>query len=725
MRFWSFAIIVFFISHSNAQTLELVDKENQEPISRVHFNVFSLGGELLSNGYSDDRGRVSLEDLTDNLIVIHTRHISYMNYADTIDLVQDSLRVELSPYYFSLNEVLVTAQIDPTTRTESVNNVLQISRKQIEESSALNLGEILGQKALFDVQIDPAIGTSISVQGLQGNNMNILIDGIPVIGRKGSQIDISQLNLSNIEKIEILKGPASVSYGSNSTGGVINLITKSNFDKDQVDLTTYYESIGVHQINLDVQKKYKKHYFNLNIGNYDFKGFSSDSLRHKEWKPKIQYFGELKWSAKFKNTQLGLKSYYFEEEIIDFGNENYPPFDGSAIDNYFLTYRNLNDFSLYSKRESYSIKGVISHANTRFNKAQYLVELPSNQKIQTDSPDYNAEDLFEAIYSRWEYNRFNFKNWKVQIGADIRHESVTGSKIKTGEAQTFECSYFSKAEIKLSNKWKAQLGVRLPYHSIYAAPLSPSIHIQHSRNSDTQWRVSYARGYRAPSIKELFMEFIDFNHNIVGNTNLRAEYSHAFNSSISMVPLKRSNAYLKFDLESSFQYLRNKINLAQVENSMAYMYYNLSKARYFGVYASLDAKVSSNSNFLLSWNRFETKADELDQPITGEYIGVKYSYNSQKYNLGANLDLKIKPKNTFQRIQDDIMVDVQQEAYQLLNISFFKTFTNLNSNLSIGVKNLMDVNSITALGEQTAHSGSESIISWGRTFFVKFKILFQ
>ena len=51
---------------------------------------------------------------------------------------------------------------------------------------------------------------------MQGNNVNILIDGIPVLGRKGGQIDLSQINLSSVDRIEILKGPAAVSYGTNS-----------------------------------------------------------------------------------------------------------------------------------------------------------------------------------------------------------------------------------------------------------------------------------------------------------------------------------------------------------------------------------------------------------------------------------------------------------------------------------------------------------------------------
>ena len=70
----------------------------------------------------------------------------------------------------------------------------------------------------------------INIRGFNQRNIAVMIDGIPVIGRKGSQIDLSQINLSNIDRIEILKGPASVMYGTNSTGGVINLISKKNLN---------------------------------------------------------------------------------------------------------------------------------------------------------------------------------------------------------------------------------------------------------------------------------------------------------------------------------------------------------------------------------------------------------------------------------------------------------------------------------------------------------------
>ena len=68
----------------------------------------------------------------------------------------------------------------------------------------------------------------MSVQGLSGENVKILIDGVPVVGRLNGNVDLSQINLTNIERVEIVEGPLSVNYGTNALAGTINLITKKN-----------------------------------------------------------------------------------------------------------------------------------------------------------------------------------------------------------------------------------------------------------------------------------------------------------------------------------------------------------------------------------------------------------------------------------------------------------------------------------------------------------------
>ena len=87
--------------------------------------------------------------------------------------------------------------------------------------------------------------------------------------------------------------------------------------------------------------------------------------------------------------------------------------------------------------------------------------------------------------------------------------------------------------------------------------------------------------------------------------------------------------------------------------------------------------------------------------------------------------MKMKSKNTFQRLEEDNLVNFEQEGYEIINMNLIKTFPNINATLSCGVKNLTNVKNILDQAGGGAHSGSESIISWGRTYFLQYKIIFQ
>lgn len=721
MRFLCFILFSLLLSKSNAQIIKCSDTKNT-PLSKVHLKVFTLDGLLLQDGFTNEKGVLEQVALRSNMLIIKAKHFGYKDYLDTIPLFKDTLKIELFEFSFPLNEIVITAQIGESSRKNSINNVISISKEEIEEFNTLNLGDLLNQQALFDIQIDPVLGASIEIQGMSGNNVNILVDGIPVIGRKGGQIDVSQLNLSNIEKIEIVKGPSSISYGSNSTGGVINLISKRNIQNNQIILSNYYENIGLNQLNIDLNKKIKQQQFNINIGCSNFIGYSEDTLRAKEWKPKRQYFGQIMWVSKIKENDIRLKSYFFDEKIIEMGNENYPPFDGTALDNHYLTYRNTNDLSIVRKQENYSLNTLVSQSATKFKRVQYSLDLHTDEELKTNNPDFTSEDLFTAFYSRVEYNRLNWSKISAQFGLDYRNDMVRGGRIQSGKAESFEWAFFSKTELKLTNNLKGQIGIRIPYHSIYSAPLTPSLQLHFSKSPKLQYRASYARGFRAPSIKELFMEFIDSNHNIIGNSELDAEYSHAFNSSIVFTPYQKNSKYVQIDLEASLQYLNNKIELAQIENTTNYTYFNISKAKYYGLNTTIDSKISNSSKVSIGWNIYKTEFNESLKPSTFQNITLLYKYTNLKYKFGGNINFKISPEITTQRFENDKLISVQQEPYELINLNMHKTLSKYNSTISFGMKNLMNVKNILSIGNGAAHSSSESLISWGRTFFVNLKI---
>ncbi len=88
-------------------------------------------------------------------------------------------------------------------------------------------------------------GTNLSIRGLGGENLKVLIDGVPVIGRLNGNLDLGQMNINNADHIEMVEGPMSVIYGSNALAGVVNIITKENKNVPvSANVNGYYESVG-------------------------------------------------------------------------------------------------------------------------------------------------------------------------------------------------------------------------------------------------------------------------------------------------------------------------------------------------------------------------------------------------------------------------------------------------------------------------------------------------
>lgn len=110
----------------------------------------------------------------------------------------------------NLDQVVITAQFTPTDTRETVNSVRVLNRKIIEQRSVVNLQELLQTEANIRLSQDPILGSDISVNGLKGENLKILIDGVPVVGRLNGSIDAGQIPLSSIQKIEIIEGAQSL-----------------------------------------------------------------------------------------------------------------------------------------------------------------------------------------------------------------------------------------------------------------------------------------------------------------------------------------------------------------------------------------------------------------------------------------------------------------------------------------------------------------------------------
>jgi len=133
-----------------------------------------------------------------------------------------------------MDDVVVTASRVEEKREDLTSNVTVIDEQEIEMSSAVDLGDLLAEKGIGHIQKYPGISTSIGIRGFRtdttGNDLAgkvlVLLDG-----RRAGTGDVAKIMTRNIERVEIIRGPAAVQYGSAAMGGVVNVITRKGKDK--------------------------------------------------------------------------------------------------------------------------------------------------------------------------------------------------------------------------------------------------------------------------------------------------------------------------------------------------------------------------------------------------------------------------------------------------------------------------------------------------------------
>ena len=162
---------------------------------------------------------------------------------------QDSL------FHKNLEELVVTGQYKPQTLKKSVYQVRVINNERIIQSGASNVQQVLNTQVGFRFAADNTLGTTdVQLMGMSGRNVKVLLDGVPMIDRGDTRESLNQIDVNSIERIEIVEGPMSVSYGSDALAGVINIITKKNKNNGLSLTANYRKKLPVKNITLLIIK---------------------------------------------------------------------------------------------------------------------------------------------------------------------------------------------------------------------------------------------------------------------------------------------------------------------------------------------------------------------------------------------------------------------------------------------------------------------------------------
>ncbi len=664
---------------------------------------------------------------------------------------EGTVQIELGRKYTGLDEVVVTGVGKPTKLDEAVSVYRIITAADVRAQGAVNLQDALRNQLGMNIGQDAMLGGTIQMQGMSGDNVKIMIDGLPVNGREGQNVDLSMINMANIERVEIVQGPMSIMYGADALGGVVNLITKTNANDWNVGADAFYETVGKYNFGLNGALRKGRSNFSLSGGRNFFQGWDPfhDTVRNPLWRPKEQYFGNLKYTYRIgEDASVTYSTDYMNDRmIIKEGLDNFSAYNKVATDETFITQRWINRLQFKWKTGTHGYwESNNSFAFYDRSRESVLTDLTTMEQNPSTVTGDNSKSVFNDFVSRTTYNN-KAGILHYTFGYDINLQFAKGvEKIAGGQQNVGDYALFLVTDINVTDNLKLQPAIRAAYNTKYQAPVLPSFSLLYKPNSFWRIRASYARGFRAPTLKELYLDFKDSNHDVFGNLGLKPEDGHHVQLSTAYNIAKSGSNYCNISLTGYYNDVTNQIMLLATGEGAPgspppYTYVNLGKFRNLNFQMQSQSQVEQLSVTLgASYNRNIKTVSNPAFDYWEATGNVRYAIPAWK--AGIALFYKYTGSMPLQ-ISDGlggVTTGAALKDIHNLDISLDKNLWANKLQLTVGVRNLFDN---TIIGYQTgaglvnpgggstggAHSGGASLggmnLTTGRTFFTTLSFRFN
>jgi outer membrane receptor for ferrienterochelin and colicins len=678
-----------------------------------------------------------------------------------------------------LSEVVVTGQLGPQSIKKSVFNVRVISKEDIKQLAANNLSDVLNQYLNITIQNSGNDGRStVSMFGLDAQYFKILVDNIPLVSDTGmgTNIDLTQVNLDDVERIEIIEGSMGVTHGANAVSGVLNIITKKTASKKwEISAAVQEETVGDEYAILDKGRhiqsfktahKFNENWFvNVGVNHNDFAGFFddkkgkdynvNDGFRGYSWLPKEQFAGNALVGYQKNNFKFFYKFDYYGENV-DYYNptlnpqDNYPfPETYYAKDKRFITnrfYNHLNSSGKLFSKLNYNVS--LSHQKQERDVQKFNYQLETKAEFNGTRGTYQSKEI---LYSTGTLsNFFDTKKIDFQLGYEITNENgfsnaASGSfftenkELKNIEQRLENYDVFTVAEINLSDKFSVRPGLRYSFQSVFDNQYASSLGLRYIFKKGLETRASIGKSYRTPNFDELYTYFVDTNHNVQGNPELVPENSTSYEVSFKRDCLLNSGGQIANNIAFTFLDVDDRIDmvLTQVTPSMSYKYVNINKYKMWNIstteqytYKNWNAKVgaavvgisqkldlaalniTSDDKYLYSLQLNSSISYNI--PKWNTLFALYYKYNGKQQQFAAGTDENNNAKFHLNEIA----------PYSWVDASVRKSFFKNKFEVTAGARNLLDIQSV----QQTQNSGTggvhssgsqDLLLGYGRSYYLK------
>lgn len=522
------------------------------------------------------------------------------------------------------DEIIVTATRTEQEIKDTSGNVTVITAQEIKESNAHTVDETLKYQSGLDIQGGGFLSSKIrlTMRGIPSNygpqRVLVMMDNRPINEEYQGDVDFRFLPTDNIERIEIVRGPASALYGSNAVGGVINLITKSGKDLPLLNLKSTTGSFNTYGSVLQHARQ---------IGNLDY--FISAGEQTTDGYIKNSDGTAKNWSSQNISTRANWKPDDESTIGLSLGMNN-----GKGIEENFTRNQDTNYLTL-----SYQT-GLFKDYDGDFTARIYRNGLEQDLEWKFGATGaYDQSTLGTQIQQSLQ----PAKNHLLTFGIDTKQQDVLVKETNgvINETVNSQAAYIQD-EIVLNERAGGNviigtLGLRYDRHEEFGSQTSPRIGVVYHLTEQTSLRSAVGKGYRAPTVSDLFLPLTPYGPiTFQGNANLKPEtlwsyelgLDHRFTADLSL-----RLTLFQSQLQDAWDYIRDTDNI--------YRPNNITRLSMQGIETEVKYHITKGLDSFANYTYTDAKyaKDKNNSSIEGNYV-------EEVPRLQGNLGIRYQPENS-------------------------------------------------------------------------------
>ena len=529
--FYLFFLFLFFASAwgQGKITGVITDAETGEPLPSANIQI----SKTLLGASTDAEGRFEIKQVPPGLQALRISFVGYRSEITRVRVQRDStshIQMALRPSAIPFEQVIVTGSRQQEDLQRAANSVNVISPAEIQRRNRFRIDESLQSIAgvtLVGENVNVRGGSGYNFIGIGASRVLMLIDDVPVLTSDLGRANWDILPVTEIERVEVLKGAASVLYGSGGVSGVVNILTRRPTSSPSF---RFRQSAGVYDEPSVPEWKWTDN----TLYYYRTDASFSTTLKRTGFRLAVS-----RHESKSDRENGDFARWYFTGKAthIFSGNSTLSLFASYSRDErgFFFKLQDLNSPLISDTRDRINIDGtVVSLVYNKLYSPNFSTKVRLSYNAQLIGLPFNVAKDFKpalGLSAEGQANWLPHQDHSVVLGLEYKRDEVESKfyGLHRGNA----VSPYVQDIWKLSNIWQLHAGLRYDTYFLVGdsaeAQLSPKLGASYNFLPGSILHFSIGRGFRSPSIAERYTTFRSRGgFSLLSSPNLQPERSTLF-----------------------------------------------------------------------------------------------------------------------------------------------------------------------------------------------------